>query len=257
MDINFELILVIIVLISGLLYLLDKLYFAKRRNYDAKQPKIFEYAQSFFPILLLVLLIRSFLVEPFRIPSGSMLPTLLIGDFILVNKFSYGVRLPITNKEIIKIDLPKRGDVAVFKYPQDPSLNYIKRVIGIPGDKIKYQNKQLTINGIVVKTDASVNYKPLDGSIPNIRDIKQKTENIFGVKHDIIIHPNPARINKEYVVPDNMYFVMGDNRDNSNDSRFWGFVPRENLVGRAFMIWMNWDSYNTTVMLNRIGRIIN
>ncbi|RLA07153.1 MAG: signal peptidase I [Gammaproteobacteria bacterium] len=255
MNFNFEFILVSIVFISGLLYLFDKIILRGRRDYDAKQPKIFEYAQSFFPILLLVLIIRSFLVEPFRIPSGSMLPTLLIGDFILVNKFSYGIRVPVINKKIVDISDPKRGDVAVFKYPQDPSLNYIKRVIGLPGDKIIYKNKQITVNGQLIKLSDEQEYSPPDGSHKTGQ--KQYEEHLTGIKHNILLNQSVDNKSYEYVVPVGSYFVMGDNRDNSSDSRFWGYVPAENLVGKAFMIWMSWDSYNTTVMLGRIGRLIN
>ena len=221
-----------------------------------KEPVLAEYSRSLFPVILIVLILRSFLIEPFRIPSGSMMPTLLDGDFILVNKFTYGIRLPVINKKIISIGQPDRGDVAVFRYPKDPKVDYIKRVIGLPGDKISYRNKQLFINGERMKL---VNFGVYEASGTGITmaGAKMYEEDLKGVMHNLLIDNNRPVLNMEYTVGENQYFVMGDNRDNSNDSRFWGTVPEENLVGRAFMIWMNWDSVNGSVTWSRIGQSID
>lgn len=207
-----------------------------------KEPIVVEYSRSLFPVILIVLILRSFMVEPFRIPSGSMIPTLLVGDFILVNKYAYGIRLPVINTKVIDIGEPQRGDVAVFRYPNDPSTDYIKRVIGIPGDRISYYNKQLVINGKPVELKDKGAYRPDPGQMNAIADLK--LEKIDNVEHEIIVDGGRPTINNEYVVPEGEYFVMGDNRDNSNDSRYWGTVPEENLVGRAFFIWMNMNSFD-------------
>jgi signal peptidase I len=200
-----------------------------------------------------VFVLRSFVVEPFKIPSGSMIPTLLVGDFILVNKFTYGLRLPVINKKVIEINSPQRGDVVVFRYPVDPSVDYIKRVVGLPGDKVVYQNKRLTINGQVMPQHQIGDYQDTDRFIVTPR----YSETLGTVEHDILIDNDappyvahamqfPFRDNCHYnsagfecEVPAGHYFMMGDNRDNSQDSRVWGFVPDENLVGKAFLIWMN------------------
>lgn len=206
-----------------------------------KEPLLVEYSRSFFPIILVVLVLRSFLMEPFRIPSGSMEPSLLIGDYILVNKYTYGIRLPVIDQKIVDINLPGRGDVIVFRYPQNPSINYIKRVVGIPGDKISYKNKILYINGKEMSQDM-VNTFTRQGGGRTVGGGGERVEDLMGVKHRIKINfqqIDPREIN--LVVPENRYFVMGDNRDNSNDSRMWGFVPEENLVGKAVFIWMNFN----------------
>ena len=218
-----------------------------------KEPILVEYARSFFPIVLVVMLLRSFLVEPFKIPSGSMIPTLLVGDFILVNKFTYGIRLPIINKKIVGISEPQRGDVVVFRYPDDPSVDYIKRVVGLPGDKVAYEDKRLTINGNKVPLQADGDYLLTD----RIQYLKRYTETLGKVRHSILLDSSepaalpyvkqfPQQQNCIYnndglvcTVPPGHYFMMGDNRDNSSDSRVWGFVPEENIVGRAFFIWFN------------------
>ncbi len=237
---DFSTILVLLVFASGVLWGLDVLLLKPRRSQGQPPSVLVEYAQSFFPIFLVVLVLRSFLVEPFRIPSGSMVPTLLVGDFILVNKFDYGIRLPAINKKIIKIGDPKRGDIVVFRYPVDPSTPYIKRIIGIPGDKLEYRNHELFLNDAPVPTEDG-------GTFIGVKSATQHTgfsrlvEQLPGHSHDIIISPNAEGYSWSGTVPEGSYFVMGDNRDNSRDSRFWGFVPDENLVGRAFMIWMNWD----------------
>ena len=218
----------------------------------AKEPLLVEYARSFFPIILIVLLLRSFLMEPFRIPSGSMMPTLLVGDFILVNKYTYGIRLPVANKKIVEMGVPQRGDVVVFRYPKDPSVDYIKRVVGLPGDRIGYVQKQVYVNGQAVVQEFKNSYVGVGAGLP-MSGAELRIERLGDAPHDILIVPNQPSIEGEVQVPEGHYFVMGDNRDNSNDSRFWGFVPEENLVGKAFMIWMSWDSANGGVGWSRIG----
>ena len=249
---NFALILFLLLLVTGAIALADRLYFAKARRAGEKEPWWIEYPKSFFPVILIVFLLRSFVVEPFRIPSGSMIPTLLVGDFILVNKFTYGIRLPIVNRKIIEINEPQRGDVMVFRYPEDPSVDYIKRVIGVPGDTIAYINKRLTINGKELELRADGEYLHKRATYA-----KQYVETVNGHAHRIVIEDDappsvpfvkqfPFRENCTYnndgfscTVPPGHYFMMGDNRDNSADSRVWGFVPDENIVGKAFFIWFN------------------
>jgi len=227
------------------------------RNRIAREPVMVEYARSFFPVILAVFLLRSFLVEPFRIPSGSMIPTLWTGDFILVNKFSYGIRLPILNTKIINIGEPKRGDVMVFRYPEEPSIDYIKRVVGLPGDHIVYHDKTVYINGVEVKQLSKGPFVDFPTGIP--LPARLEVESLGSKKHNLVIHPSYSEQLRsgEWTVPQGSYFVMGDNRDNSNDSRAWGFVPEKNIVGRAFMIWMNWNSINGGVTWNRIGEMIH
>jgi len=213
-----------------------------------------EYARSFFPVLLLILLFRSFIAEPFKIPSGSMMPTLLVGDFILVNKFAYGLRLPVLDKKILAVGEPERGDVFVFRYPQNPKEDYIKRVIGLPGDEITYRNKTLFVNGVEVAETDLGNYVGPSEPGRNLGNARVLQEKLGEVEHRILEIPN-TWIGHEgsWTVPAGHYFAMGDNRDSSADSRFWGFVPEENLVGRAFMIWMNW---NNGIDFSRIGTVI-
>ncbi len=219
----------------------------------AKEPLLVEYARSFFPIILIVLILRSFLMEPFRIPSGSMMPTLLVGDFILVNKYTYGIRLPVVNKKIVEMGEPQRGDIVVFRYPKDPAIDYIKRVVGLPGDRIEYIQKQVYVNGKPVEQELKGSYTGVGAGL-SMSGAELRIERLnTDVAHDILIVPNQASVEGEVQVPAGHYFVMGDNRDNSNDSRFWGFVPEENLVGKAFMIWMSWDSANGGVGWGRIG----
>lgn len=292
---NFALILFVLMVITGVIWFMDLLFWSKQRRakahaalaeFDARtakfssagikteandraaleasllrQPIWIEYSGSFFPVIALVFCLRSFLYEPFKIPSSSMVPTLLVGDLILVNKYTYGIRLPIVNKKIIHINDPQRGDVMVFKYPKDTSVDYIKRVVGVPGDKIVYKNKHLTVNG------QEVSYTPLPDYLDdeNLAYYKQWQENLTGIEHKILTDarapnfvPNPDAFAQHELcsydtegfactVPVGQYFMMGDNRDNSLDSRYWGFVPDRNVVGKAFFVWMNLGN------LKRIG----
>ncbi len=293
---NFALILFVLTVFTGVLYVADKLVFRKQRraraarllaDFDARnraaldrrepiveqerksledgtvrQPAWLEYTASFFPVILVVFLLRSFLFEPFRIPSGSMVPTLEIGDLILVNKYEYGIRLPVINKKVVELGQPQRGDVMVFRYPLNPAQDYIKRVIGLPGDRVEYINKQLTINGQPVPTEKTEPYYDAE----RMRSYPQFVERLDNTSHGFIIdesvspgmgreapgntHPGACQYSGSGVVctvPPGHYFMMGDNRDNSEDSRFWGFVPDENIVGRAFFIWMNFGN------MGRIG----
>jgi len=257
---NFALILFLALVVTGAIWLFDHLFLAKARAADAKLPLLVDYSKSFFPVILIVFFLRSFLVEPFKIPSGSMLPTLLIGDFILVNKFEYGIRLPVINKKIIALGEPKDGDVMVFRYPNDPSLDYIKRVVGIPGDVVEYREKRLTINGkeIVSKREGTYEYTAQGLNFVQGETWREQLgahNHIAMVQNDmppVIVHQVegnfPFRDNCSYnesgfkcAVPAGHYFMLGDNRDASNDSRYWGFVPEANIVGRAFFIWWNFD----------------
>lgn len=259
---NFALILLVLLLVTGALYALDVFKFRKLRTASDKEPLWVEWGASFFPVILVVFILRSFLFEPFKIPSGSMIPTLLVGDFILVNKFTYGVRLPVINTKVIEIGKPQRGDVMVFRYPEDPSLDYIKRVIGVPGDKIAYQNKRLTINGEPLAMERVEDYQHRERLyyseqyVERLGDVTHRTLNDTDAPAFIpdaihFPHRDQCVYNHEGVtctVPPGHYFMMGDNRDNSRDSRAWGFVPEENIVGRAFFIWLNLSD------LGRIGR---
>jgi len=234
----FALILMSVTGLTGLVYLLDVLYFAKKRVKGKKESIIIEYSKSFFPVLLAVFVIRSFIVEPFKIPSGSMMPTLIAGDFIAVNKFSYGVRFPVINNVLIPYGMPKRGDVVVFHYPRDTSIDYIKRVVGLPGDTIKYENKKLFINDKLVPHVFEKDYEIVSNGFQEFLQ-KQFLETLGEIKHSILITDNTNSRSITIEVPEGNYFVMGDNRDNSSDSRVWGFVSEDLLVGKAFIIWLN------------------
>jgi signal peptidase I len=252
--------MVVILALTGLIWLLDIAVLRKNRAAGVAEPWYVEYAKSFFPVILLVFALRSFLVEPFKIPSGSMMPTLLAGDYILVNKFTYGLRVPILNNTFFEMNQPKRGDVFVFHYPPEPTIDYIKRVVGLPGDKIQYQDKRLIINGKVLNLKFEENYEyEMQGA--NIISARRSTEQLGEVAHDILVHDIPNQYNSDSLgakllngetitVPEGNYFAMGDNRDNSADSRVWGFVPEHNLVGKAFFIWFNFDNFG------RIGNSI-
>jgi len=239
---------------TGVIWLIDAIAFAPKRRAaarggDEEQPLLVEYARSFFPVLLIVLILRSFLFEPFRIPSGSMIPTLLIGDFILVNKFSYGVRLPVIHTKILDTGKPERGDVAVFRYPDNPRLDYIKRVVGLPGDTIAYSDKTIFVNGNEVKISGGDPYvSPVSDDL--VVGATRRQEMLGDVEHDILVFSQGFSGDRVYEVPEGHYFMVGDNRDKSNDSRFWGFVPEENLVGKAKYIWMHW---NGGILWSRLG----
>jgi signal peptidase I len=237
---------------SGVIWF-SHMLLAKPLKRNELEPKWVEYARSFFPILLIVFVFRSFIIEPFRIPSGSMLPTLNIGDFILVNKAAYGVRLPLVYKTVVETGKVERGDVVVFRYPKEPSVDYIKRVIGLPGDKIAYAQKTLYINGQAVSTLKLGRYQG-SGQGREMDGAGVYESEMPGHAHHILIDKDmPVRFSHEWVVPAGHYFMMGDNRDNSNDSRFWGFVPDANIKGKAFMIWMNWDA---GIDWSRLGKSI-
>jgi signal peptidase I len=274
MHFDFEFFLVVASAVTGLLWLADVLLFARLRREPSlsktkKEPLIIEYSRAFFPVLLAVLVLRSFIVEPFRIPSGSMMPSLLVGDFILVNKFSYGLRLPVTHKRITPGALPKRGDVIVFRYPQDQSQDYIKRVIGLPGDHVAYYNRRLSVNGKPLDMEPVELYQGLGdlNQMPGASGCDRRgagcqvfVESIDDVEYTVMTNPSALYgRDGEVFVPQGHYFVMGDNRDHSNDSRFWGYVPEENLVGKAIMIWMHWDwrENGSGLDISRIGRSIS
>ncbi|MBP1148992.1 signal peptidase I [Methylocaldum sp. RMAD-M] len=257
MDFDFSFFLVMATALTGIIwggYALLRRF--QPATASAKEPIIVEYARSFFPIVLIVLLLRSFLVEPFRIPSGSMMPTLLIGDFILVNKYTYGIRLPVLNTKIVEMGEPERGDIVVFRFPKDPKVDYIKRVIGLPGDRIAYYNKQLYVNGEAIKQTTIAEYQGV-GQGNAMTGARLLSEDLKGVNHDILIREGQPSVQGEFTVPEGQYFVMGDNRDNSNDSRYWGTVPESHLVGKAFFIWMSWDWENGGIAFDRLGTILN
>lgn len=254
MNFDFPLILVMLTLLTGAVWLIDRLFFAPRvtadtipAEKDLERPYWVEMCRSFFPILAIVLVLRSFLVEPFQIPSGSMLPTLQVGDFILVNKYDYGLRLPVLGTKILDVGQPERGDIMVFKYPLDRQTNYIKRVVGLPGDHIRYQDKQLYINGVRVEREF----------LAALREEDRYLEQLGEVSHSINLsrasyNPGPEG---EWTVPEGNYFMLGDNRDNSKDSRYWNFVPDELIVGRAFAIWAHFPPFPSLPEFDRVGLI--
>ena len=300
----FGVLLTVLFLITGLAWLADRFYFAPQRKKNAEaifdkakssgqggydgavraalaRPAWLEYTAGLFGVIALVFVLRSFIVEPFRIPSGSMLPNLYVGDFILVNKYTYGLRMPITNDVIVPMNQPKKGDVVVFQFPPDPSQSYIKRVVGVPGDVVRYENKVLTVNGQTYQQmpksgiipDAEYPTYP-NSNKPVLGVIMTKAAEEGAVTHDILtiekqptINPNglseypfskntsactyfPNNTGMECKVPAGQYLMMGDNRDNSTDGRYWGFVPEQNIIGKAYFVWMNFSH------LSRIGTSI-
>lgn len=270
---NFALILFLLTLVTGVLWFVDRLVFARRRAADAPEPVWVEYAASFFPVLLVVFLLRSFVAEPFKIPSSSMRPTLEVGDFILVNKFTYGLRLPIVEAKIVPLGNPQRGDVVVFRYPVNPDQDFIKRVVGVGGDVVSYQDKKLTVNGKPVPQVPDGTYSYLENLRFETLEKYIETATAGEAKHAYTIgvnpkaapvypqnvRPFPSRANCDYnergftcKVPEGQYFMMGDNRDNSDDSRYWGFVPDDHIRGRAFFIWFNWDDISNFAF-KRVG----
>ena len=257
MHFDFATALVVAALVTGGVWVLDAALLSGRRETTAStgqqvsMPWYVEYSRSFFPVIVAVLLLRSFVVEPFRIPSGSMMPTLLAGDFILVNKFSYGLRLPVVNTKFFGDGTPERGDVVVFRYPEDPSVAYIKRIVGLPGDRLSYVNKVLYVNG------EPAEQQPLPGDQWAQEGLQLRQEQLGSVSHEILVSDYAPGWDWEREVPQGHYFALGDNRDNSRDSRFWGFLPDENLIGKAFLIWMNWDCVTGNGHCDRIGDRIN
>ncbi len=289
---NFALLLFVATLVTGAYWLAERFYFLPQRQAAAAQleasdgkrredldrmgikqvdgditeakarllmqPWWLDWTAGLFPVIISVFFLRSFVVEPFKIPSGSMIPTLWVGDLILVNKFTYGLRLPVLNTKVTEGTAPKRGDVMVFRYPPKPSLDYIKRVVGVPGDKVEYINKQLTVNGQAMSQSALPDF--FDEDLTHY--FKQYEEVLGDKKHKLLKDDgiqNMARAMPEFqnfrencqysvegvrcTVPAGHYFMMGDNRDNSQDSRFWGFVPEQNIVGKAFFVWMHFWNF--------------
>lgn len=263
---TFALILFSLLMLTGAIWLLDRYRLSARRPAGSNDPWWVEYSKSFFPVILIVFFLRSFLVEPFKIPSGSMIPTLHVGDFILVNRYTYGLRLPIVNKKFVEINQPQRGDVMVFHFPNDPSVDYIKRVVGLPGDTLVYRDKRLTINGVEQKLQRDGDYNYVESGL-NFLHTERYNEHLGDRVHAVLLNPEMPQVHIGNVeeplpcsysaqemrctVPAGHYFMMGDNRDNSRDSRYWGFVPDEMIVGKAFFIWMNFGE------LDRIGLSIN
>jgi len=259
---TFAIVMFVLLVVTGAVWLLDKYALRAQRAADAKEPWWVEYSKSFFPVILAVFVLRSFVVEPFKIPSSSMVPTLHVGDFILVNRYTYGLRLPIVNKKIVEVNQPKRGDVMVFHFPNDPSVDYIKRTVGLPGDVLVYRDKRLWVNGVEQPRVRGDDYNFLESGL-NFVHTESYTEDLTGMKHPILVNPEMPSIHLSNVdafpmheqcsysaeemrctVPAGHYFMMGDNRDNSRDSRYWGFVPDEMIVGKAFFIWMNFGEFD-------------
>jgi signal peptidase I len=269
--VDFSLMLVVVGAVSGIIWLLDQVFFARRRRSAAaaagtpaervREPIAVEYARSFFPVIVLVLVIRSFLFEPFRIPSDSMMPTLFDGDFIFVSKYSYGLRLPVSNTLVVPTGTPQRGDVIVFRLPPNPKINYIKRLVGLPGDRIRVdENNQLYINGQPMAQERGPTYTGPKQDLPNYAGVPTAVEQL-GSKRHLIMFANGGVKSGEWAVPAGHYFFMGDNRNNSKDSRFQddmdapGFVPEQNLVGKAVRIWLNLDTRDGPLW-RRIGNAI-
>jgi signal peptidase I len=264
MTIDFSFWLLLLTVISGVIWGIDVLFFKAARTHrkvaasasagtPRHDPIIVDYARSFFPVLAIVFVVRAFLFEPFRIPSDSMMPGLLAGDFIFVSKFSYGLRLPVINSKVIATSDPKRGDVVVFRLPANPSVNYIKRLMGLPGDHVVVQNDRVTINGQTMPLQMDGTYNE-----HGYQDAQLATEDLGTVKHTVMFLPGYLPRDFDGVVPAGHYLFMGDNRDNSQDGRFpqVGFVPDENLVGHAELIWFHWK-FSEMPIFSRIGTRIH
>lgn len=258
MNLDFSVVFVILAVVTGGIWAFDAWVLAPRRAVapggaegggKSREPVLVEYARSFFPVILIVFLFRSFAYEPFRIPSSSMLPTLRVGDFILVNKFVYGLRVPILGQTLVPLGEPRRGDVVVFRLPSEPSKHYIKRLVGLPGDRIVYRDKQLVINGEPVGMEAAGFLR-----IGNGLNAHLGIERLGEAEHEILTLPQRQEQAREFVVPEGRYFMMGDNRDNSKDSRYpeVGMVPERNIVGKAVRIWLTWPP-----VWSRVGNRIN
>ena len=267
---DFSTFMAIVVFVSGAIWAVDAWFLAPRRRLVGgggtvagrvrrrrrDKPVVVEYARSFFPVFLVVFLIRSFVVEPFRIPSGSMMPTLLIGDFIAVNKFSYGIRLPITGWKVLDLFRPERGEAVVFRFPVDDETIFIKRIVGLPGDRIDYgPGRRLRVNGVETARSAPEVYTGT-GSGSHMTGARRRLETLGEHTYSILYRPGFPTVEGEWLVPEGHYFVLGDNRDKSHDSRFWGFVPEENLVGPASIVWMSWD-WGHGIDFGRIGTSID
>jgi len=255
---NFPLLLTSIVLITGFIWLVDVIFFKKRRllkSPDAKEPKLVEYARSFFPVLLVVLVIRSFIVQMNYIPTGSLEPTVLPGELVVVSQFPYGLKLPVLNTKILNIGEPKVGEIAVFRWPVNPKVDFIKRVVGTPGDHVVYKDKVLYVNG--KKATQTLVGDAIDYESEGNQNVKEYVENLNGVKHKILINPYGGQIGDfDVVVPKGYYFMMGDNRDDSGDSRDWGFVPEKNLIGRAVLVLASWDGQKHRIRWKRTATVL-
>ncbi len=244
MSINLALILTILTAVTGVVVLFNRLYYMKKvppgENGNVVVDTVIEYSRSFFPVLLFVLVVRSFIFEPFRIPSGSMMPTLINGDYIFVQKFAYGLRWPVIEKKFYETNEPARGDVVVFRLPSDPSINYIKRVVGLPGDVIVYDNARLTINGQLMPL---AEYKDIETEVEGFFYRESLDEREHAIRHSVEILGDSGATPRlrVYEVPEGHYFMMGDNRDNSQDSRYIGPIPETHLVGEAVRIWMHME----------------
>lgn len=256
---NFPVTLTALVVVSGIISLIDLLFFKRKRDVNYKEPIIVENAKSFFWVLLIVWVIRSFIIQPYRVPTGSLQPTVKPGDFLLVNQYAYGLHFPVSNYKFVNIAEPKRGDIVLFYAPPDPSTVFVKRLIGLPGDRIEYRNKILYVNGKEMPQtfiEKEMDDEPAIGNLPEEHiPVEVKEENLEGIKHRIFVASETPGLSGSFdvTVPAGHYFMMGDNRDNSDDSRMWGFVPERYLIGKAMLVWMSWDAIKKEIRWDRIG----
>ena len=256
--ISFPLILTLLTSVSGFIALLDKIYFFRKRTKRAqlgimvKESFLVRYSKSLFPVFLLVFIVRSFVAEPFRIPTGSLEPTLLVGDFILVNKFTYGIRFPVGNRMMVNVNAPKRGDIMVFQWPANSNVNFVKRVIGLPGDHIQYKDDVIYVNNVHCGQNFVEDTLESEG-----KRVEKRLETIGNVTHYIYVKPDLPAFDFDIVVPKGHYFVLGDNRSFSADSRYWGFVPDSMVIGKAFAVWMSWDHSKWSIRWNKIFKAIH